>query len=460
MHLPAESEAREAFEQIEAAAITAAELTSQMLAYSGQGRLVVGPIALKQIVEEMTQLLRAILSKSVEVRYEHAADVPPIQGDATQLRQIVMNLMINASEAIGDADGVITLRTGVAGDRRPRSAAAGSRDGSMPGRTSFLEVSDTGSGMDDATAGRIFDPFFTTKFTGRGLGLAAAQGIMRSHHGAITVETRRSAGARRSRSSSRHTRPRPPATRRPIARAAARRAGPVLTRAWHMIAAMTGSSPAVSSRAIAVSTHGRYLVAAPTAAGPWPMLVGFHGYAENAEIQLDRLRAIPGSERWLLVSRPGAAPFLSQRFERRRRRRVDDAAGSRAGDRGQRRLRPRGRRRTPRASGPRTARSCTPASRRARRWPTGRRPARRASAVIALGGDVPPELDQATLAAIPAALVGRGARDGWYTTGTWRRDLERLEAAGVRARPFEFDAGHEWTDAFGAAAATFLGERR
>jgi len=188
LYLPADSEAREAFEQIEAAAITAAELTSQMLAYSGQGRLVVGAVSLKQIVEEMTQLLRAILSHSVEVRYEHAADVPAIQGDATQLRQIVMNLMINASEAIGDEDGVITLRTGV--------RAVGGREVPLPdagwlaaGEYVFLEVSDTGSGMDETTAAKIFDPFFTTKFTGRGLGLAAAQGIMRSHHGAITVDT-------------------------------------------------------------------------------------------------------------------------------------------------------------------------------------------------------------------------------------------------------------------------------
>ena len=188
LHLPADTEAREAFEQIEVAAITAAELTSQMLAYSGQGRLVIGPVSLKQIVDEMTQLLRAILSRSVEVRYEHADVLPPIQGDATQLRQIVMNLMINASEAIGEADGVITLRTGVRtihGREVPLPEA-----GWLPaGDYVFLEVIDTGSGMDEATSAKIFDPFFTTKFTGRGLGLAAAQGIMRSHHGAIVVAT-------------------------------------------------------------------------------------------------------------------------------------------------------------------------------------------------------------------------------------------------------------------------------
>ena len=158
LHLPPDSEAREAFEQIEIAAITAAELTSQMLAYSGQGRLVVGPVSLKQIVEEMTQLLRAILSSSVEVRYEHAADVPPIEGDATQLRQIVMNLIINASEAIGETeDGVISLRTGVrtVDGREVPLPEAGWLDA---GEYVFLEVSDTGSGMDETTAGEDLRP--------------------------------------------------------------------------------------------------------------------------------------------------------------------------------------------------------------------------------------------------------------------------------------------------------------
>ena len=188
LSLPADSPARESLEAIELAAITAAELTSQMLAYSGQGRLVIGPISLKHIVDEMTQLLRTVLSRRVDVSYEHAPDVPDIEGDATQIRQIVMNLFINAFEALGEDDGVITVRTGVravSGRDVPLAEA-----GWLPrGTYVFFEVQDTGCGMDEATLAKVFDPFFTTKFTGRGLGLAAAQGIMRSHKGAISVVT-------------------------------------------------------------------------------------------------------------------------------------------------------------------------------------------------------------------------------------------------------------------------------
>lgn len=222
---------------------------------------------------------------------------------------------------------------------------------------------------------------------------------------------------------------------------------------------MTAPPPAVSIRAIAASTHGRYLVDAPASAGPWPMLVGFHGYAENAEIQLDRLRAIPGSDRWLLVSVQALHPFY--------RGRANDVVVAGWMTRQDREL----------AIADNVAYVRAVAESAAREWATdgtvvyagfsqGASMAYRAAAgwraagVVALGGDVPPELDRGALAGIPAALVGRGAADAWYADDTWRRDLARLEAAGVRARPFEFDAPHAWTGAFGAAVAAFLGDLR
>jgi PAS domain S-box-containing protein len=174
---------------VEKAARRAAELSHQMLAYSGKGRFVIEPVDLGALVDEMRHILESSISKKVALRLEPAADLPPVHGDATQLRQVVMNLIINAGEAIGDRPGTIRLTTGTVACKRSLLRKLAPADDLAEGTYVFLQVVDDGCGMDAATAARIFEPFFTTKFTGRGLGLAAALGILRGHKGAVSVES-------------------------------------------------------------------------------------------------------------------------------------------------------------------------------------------------------------------------------------------------------------------------------
>ncbi|MGH2633227.1 MAG: PAS domain S-box protein, partial [Tepidiformaceae bacterium] len=189
------SPARETIQDIEHAGRRAADLARQMLAYSGKGRFVVHQVAIADLVEEMTHLLRVSLGKRVTLSYQFAPDLPWVEADATQLRQVIMNLVVNASDAIGDADGVITLSTGrLIVDANYLAEAYMSPD-LPPGPYIYLDVEDTGCGMDAETAARIFDPFFTTKFTGRGLGLAAVLGIVRGHHGALKVTSEPGCGS-------------------------------------------------------------------------------------------------------------------------------------------------------------------------------------------------------------------------------------------------------------------------
>ncbi len=181
------SPVRAALEQIEIAAQRAADLTRQMLAYAGKGRFVIQQLGINAIVEEMTHLLQASISKNVALRYYLAPDLPTIEADATQIWQIVMNLVVNAAEAIGTQQGIIAITTGVQWADRAYLAEVYLATDLPEGRYVFVEVSDTGHGMDAATRAKIFEPFFTTKFTGRGLGLAAVLGIVRGHRGALKV---------------------------------------------------------------------------------------------------------------------------------------------------------------------------------------------------------------------------------------------------------------------------------
>jgi two-component system, cell cycle sensor histidine kinase and response regulator CckA len=184
-----DSPAQLSLRRIEQAAQRAAELTGQMLAYSGKGHFSVGPVHLSRLVEEMADLLLASVSRNAVLRRDFPANLPLIQADATQVRQVVMNLITNASEALSEAGGVITLRTGATEIGESDRTAHYECYDLAPGPYAFLEVSDTGCGMDAVTRAKIFDPFFTTKFTGRGLGLAAVLGIVRGHHGAIRVDS-------------------------------------------------------------------------------------------------------------------------------------------------------------------------------------------------------------------------------------------------------------------------------
>jgi two-component system, cell cycle sensor histidine kinase and response regulator CckA len=187
MDIPEDSPLREVVADIETTALRAADLTKQMLAYSGKGRFIVHPVDVNALVKEMAQLLQTVISKRAALRFDFAPDLPPVEADATQLRQIVMNLITNASDALGGEDGVITLRTGVRHTTREYLTSSYVDDELPVGPYAFIEVEDSGCGMDAETQERIFDPFFSTKFTGRGLGLAATLGIVRGHRGMIKV---------------------------------------------------------------------------------------------------------------------------------------------------------------------------------------------------------------------------------------------------------------------------------
>ncbi len=181
------SPARPYVKEISQGSLRAAELCRQMLAYSGKARFVTGRYNLSEIVREMAQMLKVSVSKKASLRYSFAEDLPAVEVDVTQVRQIIMNLIINASEALADKNGFISVATDVMYCDRNYLADSYPDDNLPEGRYVYLEVADTGSGMDDETRRRVFDPFFTTKFTGRGLGLAAVLGIVRGHQGAIKV---------------------------------------------------------------------------------------------------------------------------------------------------------------------------------------------------------------------------------------------------------------------------------
>lgn len=184
-HSPAEG----AIHQIELAALRAAELCRQMLAYSGRGHLSTQLVNLSKLVEETTHLLKVSISKKCVLAFDLAADLPPVKGDATQLNQITMNLVMNASDACGERGGHIRVRTGVMQADPAYLASTYLAPALDPGAYVYLEVEDDGAGIPAETLGRIFEPFFTTKFSGHGLGLSAVLGIARSHQGAIKVDT-------------------------------------------------------------------------------------------------------------------------------------------------------------------------------------------------------------------------------------------------------------------------------
>jgi PAS domain S-box-containing protein len=170
----------------------AADLTRQLLAYAGKGQFVSRQIKLPDLVREMAALIRMSVPKSVDIRFE-LEDAPAIPADPGQMQQVLMNLVINAGEAVGAGNaGLVAITTGIEDVPASFIDAAGAEV--VQGRYVFLQVADTGCGMDENTKAKVFEPFFSTKFTGRGLGLAAVSGVMRSKKGAITISGATGAG--------------------------------------------------------------------------------------------------------------------------------------------------------------------------------------------------------------------------------------------------------------------------
>jgi signal transduction histidine kinase/CheY-like chemotaxis protein len=202
-NLGADHPAHRNVQQIGVAARRAADLTGQLLADAGKGRFVMQELDLNVVIAEMAHLLKISAHHSAKPTYHLAGRLPPIEADASQIKQVVVNLITNAAEALAqrneafaDADDPGGIR--VATEARLVDARFLSRcavgSSNSPGQYVTLEVADTGQGMDAATQARMFEPFFSTRFTGRGLGLAAVQGIVRAHGGAIHVASAPDAG--------------------------------------------------------------------------------------------------------------------------------------------------------------------------------------------------------------------------------------------------------------------------
>jgi signal transduction histidine kinase len=193
---PPESDERRAAEAIVIGAQRAADLVSKMLAYSGGGRVVAERVNLEQLVEEMVDLLGASVARHCTLTYQSTGPLPLVETDPTQIRQVVMNLIINAAEAVDDQHGVITVETGR--ETLDRSMLKQMTFGAEvpPGDYVYIDVVDNGAGMSDDTLARMCEPFFSTKDQGRGLGMAAVRGIVRSHRAALRVTSKEGQGTR------------------------------------------------------------------------------------------------------------------------------------------------------------------------------------------------------------------------------------------------------------------------
>jgi PAS domain S-box-containing protein len=186
----AASSARPLLEELIKASERAASLTQQLLAYAGKERIATRPLHLQELIRELTGLLRASIPKNVRLVLDIPESLPPVEADHTQMQQVIMNLVINAAEAIPEnRPGTVKISAAA------RQATAADHAGAVTPLPSASEsyvavtVSDTGQGMTPEVRSRMFDPFFTTKFMGRGLGLAAVLGIVQAHRGAITIKT-------------------------------------------------------------------------------------------------------------------------------------------------------------------------------------------------------------------------------------------------------------------------------
>ena len=192
--LPDDAKARQMLQRIVTASVTATDLCNQMLTYAGRGASSIEILDCNALVRELGELLKVALSKKVSLVYELDETPLGVLADRSQLRQVVMNLITNASEAFGGSEGRVVIGTSASAYSREELELRDSNATLAPGEYVHLWVTDTGAGISPTTQTKIYDPFFTTKPSGRGLGLAVAQGIVRSHRGAITAESKPGAG--------------------------------------------------------------------------------------------------------------------------------------------------------------------------------------------------------------------------------------------------------------------------
>ncbi|MBU2502172.1 PAS domain-containing protein [bacterium] len=193
--IPEHSPGRNSLRQITSAVRQAGDLCAQMLAYSGRGNFLIEPIDLNALLGDIQQLLRTSISKKTQLEFDLQGPVGRFRGDATQVRQVILNLVLNASEAMEETGGRIVVGAGTREFSRSELDTDFHAETLEPGVFTFLRVVDEGPGMDEQTRERAFEPFFTTRFTGRGLGLSAVLGIVRSHRGALRLETEPGRGA-------------------------------------------------------------------------------------------------------------------------------------------------------------------------------------------------------------------------------------------------------------------------
>jgi len=175
---------------IENAALEAAELTNQMLAYAGKGTYLVKKYDLSNLVKNTSQLIETAVPKKIKIEYNLAENLPAFEADDNQIQQVIMSLVTNSADAIGKKSGAIKVSTGAMEVDVDLLSQTILQEELPAGAYVYIEVADTGCGMDEETQLKIFDPFFSTKFVGRGLGLAAVLGIVRGHHGAIKLDSK------------------------------------------------------------------------------------------------------------------------------------------------------------------------------------------------------------------------------------------------------------------------------
>ncbi|HEU5020325.1 MAG TPA: ATP-binding protein [Bryobacteraceae bacterium] len=187
--LPENSPARHQIGNALKAAERAADLTRQLLAYAGKGRFIIRHADVSEAIREITTLLRTSAPRDVEIALDLTEGLPLVNADVTQLQQLVMNLVLNGVESLDEEGGLVQVSTSAVDFDEGILRSAQLVENIEPGRYVLIEVADNGCGMDAETRQRIFDPFFTTKFTGRGLGLAAAGGIVRAHQGGMIVQS-------------------------------------------------------------------------------------------------------------------------------------------------------------------------------------------------------------------------------------------------------------------------------